>query len=186
MSHMSHMSHRCGRCKFLERHRSFKKDNCCRECQNISDAEAEIRKARRMGEDIDIIGDGPTASHTGIDLLDRRFFLPSATNENSSYTIVAPTEGFGYVARNHGINISQVDFFGDRTTVLTTEIDALSGKNLTLILFPGRSQAPAVRRLLARAEAPVIVLADGDAAIDWENQAPGVLTISEDELPKRR
>ena len=90
------------------------------------------------------------------------------------------------MARKHGINISQVDYFADRTTVLTIEIDYLSGKNLTLILFPGRSQVPAVRRLLARAEAPVIVLADGDDAIDWENQAPGVLTISKDELPKQR
>ena len=183
---MNHKKNRCGRCKFLGHHRSFKKDNRCCECQNISDAEAEIRKARRMKEDIDIIADAVTASHLRIDLLEPRWFLPSATNENSSYTIVAPTEGFGYVARNHGINISQVDFFADRTTVLTTEIDSLSGKNLTLILFPGRSQVPAIKRLLARAEAPVIVLADDDAAIDWENQAPGVLTIFEDELPKQR
>jgi len=182
---MSRRTDHCLRCGYLGRRRSFERDYRCRECQHIRDADAELRKSRRMGEDIDIIADAPTASHTGIDLLDRRFFLPSATNENSSYTIVAPTEGFGYVARKHGINISQVDYFADRTTVLTTEIDYLSGKNLTLILFPGRSQVPAVRRLLARAEAPVIVLADGDDAIDWENQAPGVLTISEDELPKQ-
>ena len=183
---MSRRTDHCLRCGYLGRRRSFERDYRCRECQHIRDADAELRKSRRMGEDIDIIADAPTASHTGIDLLDRRIFLPSATNENSSYTIVAPTERFGYVARSYGINISQVDYFADRTTVLTTEIDSLSGKNLTLILFPGRSQVPAVRRLLARAEAPVIVLADGDAAIDWENQAPGVLTISEDELPKRR
>ena len=183
---MSRRTDHCLRCGYSGRRRSFERGYRCSECQHIGDAEAQIRKSRRMGEEIDIIADAPTASHSRIDLLDRRVFLPSATNENSSYTIVAPTEGFGYVARNHGINISQVDFFGDRTTVLTTEIDALSGKNLTLILFPGRSQVPAIRRLLARAEARVIVLADGDAAIDWENQAPGVLTISDDELPKQR
>ena len=133
---MSRRTDHCLRCGYLGRRRSFERGYHCSECQHIRDAEAELRKSRRMGEDIDIIADAPTASHIGIDLLDRRIFLPSATNENSSYTIVAPTEGFGYVARNHGINISQVDYFADRTTVLTTEIDPLSGKNLTLILFP--------------------------------------------------
>ena len=174
---------RCSRCNFLGRIRSPERGDCCRECENISDAEAEIVKRRRMGLDIDIIGDFPTISHLGIDALDRQWFLPSARSENSSYTLVAPTEAFGNLASNYGINTTIVDFWEDRTTVLSEEIDALSGNNLTVILFPGRSQTPAIKRLMARAEERVIVLADGDERY-W--QELGVLTISADEFPKQR
>jgi hypothetical protein len=174
---------RCNRCKFLGRIRSPERGNCCRECENISDAEAEIVKRRRMRLEIDIIGDCPTLSRCGIDALDSKWWLPSARSENSSYTLVSPTEAFGKVARSYGINTTIVDFWEDRNTVLSAEIDALSGNNLTVILFPGRSQTPAIERLMARAEEPVIVLA-GDAARYW--QELGVLTISADELPKQR
>ena len=180
---MSRRTDHCLRCGYLGRRRSFERVYRCRECQHIRDAVAQIRKARRMNEGIDIIGDCPTISRCGIDALDRKWFIPSARSENSSYTLVAPTEAFGHVARNYGINTTIVDFWEDRTTVLSEEIDALSGNNLTVILFPGRSQTPAIKRLMARAEEPVIVLANGDERY-WHEL--GVLTISAEELPKQR
>ena len=173
----------CSRCGFGGRIRSPERGNCCAECQGLSDAAAEIRKRRRQRAGIDIIGDCPTISRLGINALDRQWFMPSARSENSSFTLVAPTEAFGFVARNYGINTTMVDFFDDRTTVLRQELDSLSGNNLTVILFPGRSQTPAIKRLMARAEEPVIVLAIGDERY-WHEL--GVLTISADELPKQR
>ena len=180
---MSRRTDHCLRCGYLGRRRSLERVYHCRECQHIRDAVAQIRKARRMNEGIDIIGDCPTISRYGIDALDRKWFIPSARSENSSFTLVAPTEGFGKVANSYGINTSMVDFFDERTTVLSAEIDALSGNNLTVILFPGRSLSAAIERLMARAEERVIVLADGDERY-W--QELGVLTISADELPKQR
>ena len=181
---MSRRTDHCLRCGYLGRRRSFERAYRCRECQNIRDAVAQIRKARRMNEGIDIIGDSPTISRLRINALDRQWFLPSARSENSSFTLVAPTEAFGFVARNYGINTTMVDFFDDRTTVLRQELDSLSGNNLTVILFPGTSLAAAIEEYMERSQEPVIVLADVHNERYW--QELGVLTISADELPKQR
>jgi len=174
----------CSRCGFEGRIRSPERGNCCAECQGLSDAAAEIRKRRRQRADIDIIGDSPTISRLRINALDRQWFLPSARSENSSFTLVAPTEAFGFVARNYGINTTMVDFFDDRATVLRQELDSLSGNNLTVILFPGTSLAAAIEEYMERSQEPVIVLADVHYERYW--QELGVLTISADELPKQR
>ena len=181
---MSRRTDHCLRCGYLGRRRSYERVYRCRECQHIRDAVAQIRKARRMNEGIDIIGDSPTISRLRINALDRQWFLPSARSENSSFTLVAPTEAFGFVARNYGINTTMVDFFDDRTTVLRQELDSLSGNNLTVILFPGTSLAAAIEEYMERSQEPVIVLADVHNERYW--QELGVLTISADELPKQR
>ena len=79
--------------------------------------------------------------------------------------------------------IRGVEVLEDRRDILREEIDSMIGERLSVLLYPGLSQISAVRRLVERSNHPVIVLADGDAAVSWKNEIPRVLTISEAELP---
>ena len=178
----------CGRCGKKGRRRSWEvmRDKgvyACRECMNHTNGLATILKYRTERENIDIISDFPTIAKLGVDLLDILFQM-SSMDEESSNVLVGNLGRFGQMARYNGIACREVDFLEDRREALVQEIDSLSGENLSLILYSGKYILPTVRRLIKRSNHPVIVLADGDAAVDWKNE--GVLTISESELPKQR
>ena len=185
---MSRKPDHCGRCGQIGRRRSWEimRDNgvyACRKCMNQTKGLATILKHRRERESIDIISDFPTIAKLRVDLFNLLFQM-SSLDEESKNVLVGNLRRFGQMARYNGITCREVDFSEDRREALIQEIDSLSGANLSVILYPGRYILPAVRRLIERSNHPVIVLADGDAAVDWKNG--GVLTISESELPKQR
>ena len=178
----------CGRCGQIGRRRSWEimRDNgvyACRKCMNQTEGLATLLKHRRERESIDIISDFPTTAKLRVDLFNLLFQM-SSLDEESKNVLVGNLRRFGQNARNNGITCREVDFFEDRREVLSQEIDSLSGEKLSVILYPGRYILPAIKSLIQRSNHPVIVLADGDAAVNWKNE--GVLVISEAELPKQR
>ena len=185
---MSRKIDQCGRCGLRGRRRSmellrYSGIYACRDCNNKSEGYATLLNYRRREKDVDIVADFPTAAKLRINLL-HRIFQMSAVFADSRYVLVGNMGIFGRIARNHGITCREVDILEDRREALSQAIDSLSGENLTVILYPGKYILPAVRRRVERSNQPVILLADGDAAVDWKNE--GILAISESELPKQR
>ena len=185
---MSRKIDQCGRCGLRGRRRSmellrYSGIYACRDCNNKSEGYATLLNYRRREKDVDIVADFPTAAKLRINLL-HRIFQMSVVFADSRYVLVGNMGIFGRIARNHGITCREVDILEDRREALSQAIDSLSGENLTVILYPGKYILPAVRRRVERSNQPVILLADGDAAVDWKNE--GILAISESELPKQR
>jgi hypothetical protein len=185
---MSRKIDQCGRCGLRGRRRSmellrYSGIYACRDCNNKSEGYATLLNYRRRTRDVDIIADYPTVAKLRVNLL-HPILLMSAVLADSRFVLVGNMSRFGRIARNKGITCREVDILEDRREVLIQEIDFLSGDNLTVILYPGKYILPAVRRLAERSPHPVILLADGDAAVDCKNE--GVLAISGTELPKQR
>ena len=182
------MSGSCGRCGHPDRKRSpenldrHKKYACC-ECLGIEDSEAIIKKYRREGFDIDIIIDYATTARLGIDILEQKWFGTSAKNKESVCKLVGVKGKFKRVAEEAGIETEKVDYWDERSETISRNIDQLSGENLTIILFAGKSISPAVKRLKLRSEKPVIVLSGRNEGF-WANQ--GALTLPHDRLPRQR
>ena len=185
---MSRKIDQCGRCGLWGRRRSmellrYSGIYACRDCYNKTEGYATLLNYRRRERDVDIIADFPTVAKLKVNAL-HWIFQMSAVLADSEYVLVGNMDRFGRIARNHGITCREVDILEDRREVLIQEIDSLSGDNLTVILYPGKYILPAVRRLAERSPHPVILLADGDAAVDCKNE--GMLAISESEFPKQR
>jgi hypothetical protein len=53
-----------------------------------------------------------------------------------------------------------------------------------LIIYPGRSIIGSVNRLIRDYNVKVIVVAQGKAAVEWKEKAPGVMVIDPNELPR--
>ena len=160
----------CGRCAQKGRRRSWEimRDHgvyACRQCMNQTEGLATLLKHRRERESIDIISDFPTTAKLRVDLFNLLFQM-SSLDEESKNVLVGNLRRFGQNARNNGITCREVDFFEDRREVLSQEIDSLSGEKLSVILYPGRYILPAIKSLIQRSNHPVIVLADGDAAVN--------------------
>ena len=183
----------CGRCGQKGRRRSMENLRyhgiyACKDCIKKTEGYATFLRYRRAGaypdvESIDIIADYPTTSRLGVDLL-HMIFRMSCLDGESNYVLVGGNlRGFGQLARNSGITCREVGFHEDRREALRQEIDLLSGENLSVIVYPGKYILPAVRRLIERSKQPVIVLADGDAAVEWNKE--GALVISVAELPRQ-
>ena len=186
---MSRKIDQCGRCGLRGRRRSmellrYSGIYACRDCNNKSEGYATLLNYRRRERDVDIVADFPTVAKLRVNAL-HRIFQMSAVSADSRYVLVGNMGIFGRIARNHGIICREVDILEDRREVLSQAIDALPGENLTVILYPGKYILPALRRLAERSNQPVILLADGDAAVDWKNEVSGILTISVSELPRQ-
>jgi hypothetical protein len=71
-----------------------------------------------------------------------------------------------------------------RTEVIEELIDRHPANHLLVVTYPGFAIVPAVNRFLARG-GKIIITASGNHAAAWCSKAPGVLTIGEQELPRR-
>jgi len=185
----------CGRCGIKPRRRSDERRRrtgvyACMDCDGTSEGKATLLRVNRGKKPLRTIWDFSTAQKFKIDLLHLLFRISLNNDERSTSVIVGTErfEGFANHARSYGIECKDVNFLEDedRRQVIAQEISLCSGEEAVLIGYSGRYITQEVSDLLDRATAPVMMVADGQQAIDWERDFPSLLIISPEELPKRR
>ena len=170
---------RCSRCGAKGRKTSPERGDKCIKCEGQSDAKATWLRALRVDEWPSFIIDRPTSDALVLDLSHKMFWKVRGV-------IVAE-----HVPPNAALAYMGLEFrpalIGDRsrTEVIEELIDRTPADHLLVVVYPGFSIVPAVNRLLARG-GKIIITASGNHAAAWCSKAPGVLTISEQELPIRQ
>ena len=185
----------CGRCGIKLRRRSgeiLRRTGiyACGDCDGTSEGKATLLRVNREQKPLKFIFDFPTAQKNGHNLIHLLYTISLVNDERSSCVIVGTErfEDFADVARSHGIECKDVNFLEDedRRQVIDQEIYSCSGEEAVLIGYSGRYITQEVSDLLDRATAPVMLVADGQQAIDWKRDFPSLIIISSEELPKRR
>ena len=185
----------CGRCGIKPRRRSegIRRRTgvyACVDCDGKSDGYATLLRVNRGKKPLRTIRDFSTAQKFKIDLLHLLFRISLNNDERSTSVIVGTErfEGFANHARSYGIECKDVNFLEDedRRQVIAQEISLCSGEEAVIIGYSGRYITQEVSDLLDRATAPVMMVADGQQAIDWKRDFPSLLIISSEELPKQR